>query len=241
MGTEPQLYHLPGFHEPFSAMSHLFGAVVFLFLGYLLLRRARRNPDGMIYVGVYVFSVVLLLSMSGVYHMVVRGGAAHKVMERLDHGAIFILIAGSFTPAHGILFRGWLRWGPLLLIWGAAITGITLKTVFFDDLPEWLGLSLYLTLGWCGIFSGTLLACRYGFAFVKPLFMGGLAYSIGAVIDFLKWSTVLPGVIHPHELLHLAVLLGVFFHWLFVWQFATGEPFVLGRPGRFGRPERNVA
>ena len=55
---------------------------------------------------------VFLLSMSGVYHMMESGGTARAVMGRLDHSAIFVLIAGTFTPVHGILFRGWARWGP---------------------------------------------------------------------------------------------------------------------------------
>jgi len=221
--AKPALHDLPGFHEPFSAMSHLLGAAVFLVLGCLLLQRGRRNPEGLIYLAIYAFSVVLLLSMSGVYHMMVRGGAARRVMERLDHSAIFVLIAGTFTPVHGILFRGWLRWAPLVLIWAAAITGITLKVVFFDDLAEWLGLTLYLVMGWLGIFGGVLLERRYGFTFVKPLLIGGVAYSVGGIIEFLQWMIVIPGVIHPHELFHVAVLMGVFWHWVYVWQFAPGE------------------
>ncbi len=227
--AEPALYPLPGFHEPFSAMSHLLGAVVFLVLGGLLLLRGRNNRHGLVYLVIYAISVVLLLSMSGVYHMMVRGSTAHRVFERLDHGAIFILIAGTFTPALGILFRGWLRWAPLLVIWSAAIAGVTLKTIFFDDLAEWLGLTFYLTMGWFGSFSGILLARRYGFSFVKPLLIGGIAYSIGAVLEFLQWFTVIPGVVHPHELFHVAVLMGAFWHWLFVWQFAAGKNF-LGEP-----------
>jgi len=135
-GQAPELYHLPGFHEPFSAISHLLGAVVFLFLGIRLLQRGRGDRARLIFLGIYVGAGVFLLSMSGVYHMMVRGAMASRVMARLDHGAIFILIAASFTPAHGLLFRGALRWGPLVLVWIGAITGITLKTIFFDNLAE---------------------------------------------------------------------------------------------------------
>src|SRR5437879_4090908 len=103
----PDLFHLPGFHEPFSAISHLLCAALFAWLGALLLRRARGDTLRTAFLSVYVFSCVLLFSMSGVYHQMVRGGTAHRVMERLDHGAIFILIAGTFTPVHGILFSGW--------------------------------------------------------------------------------------------------------------------------------------
>lgn len=218
----PPLQHLPGFHEPFSAMSHLLGAAVFLALGSWLLVRGRRNPAGLIYLAIYALSVVLLLSMSGVYHMLQRGSAGHRVLERLDHSAIFVLIAGSFTPALGILFHGWPRWVGLFLIWAAAGAGIALKTIFFDDVSEWLGLTLYLAMGWCGIFVAIALARRYGFNFVKPLLIGGVAYSIGALFEFLQWFTLVPGVIHAHEMFHVAVLMGAFWHWLFIWQFAAG-------------------
>jgi channel protein (hemolysin III family) len=219
-----ELYHLPGFHEPFSAISHLLGAVLFCVLGLVLLQRGRGNSARLVFLGIFAGSCVLLFSMSGVYHMMVRGGTARQIMERLDHGAIFILIAGTFTPTHGLLFRGWLRWGPLLLIWAAALTGITLKTIFFDDLAEWLGLSFYLTLGWFGAVSAVLLARRYGFGFLRPLLFGGLAYTIGGVMEFFGWLVVIPRVVHAHELFHLAVLLGAFFHWRFVWQIANGMP-----------------
>jgi channel protein (hemolysin III family) len=218
-----ELYHLPGFHEPFSAVSHLVGAVIFVVLGALLLRRGRGDRGRLVFLGVYACSCVLLFSMSGVYHMMVRRGTAHQVFERLDHGAIFILIAGTFTPALGLLFHGWLRWGPLLLIWAAAVTGITLKTIFFENLAEWLGLSFYLSLGWFGIFSTILLTRRYGFGFVKPLLLGGLVYTCGGIMEFLGWPMILPGIIHPHELFHLAVLAGAILHWRFVWQFAKGD------------------
>ena len=224
MESEAQLYHLPGFHEPFSALSHWLGAVVFLVLGGLhLLLRGRRNPNGLVYLAIYAASVVLLMTLSGMYHMPVRGSATHQLIGRLDHGAIFVLIAGSFTPVHGILFRGWLRAGPLIAIWAAAVAGITLKTVFYDELPEWIGLSFYLTMGWFGLFSGIVVAYRYGVHFVKPLVLGGIIYTIGAIIDFHQGVIFVPGIIHQHEFLHMMVLMGAFSHWLFIWQFAPGE------------------
>lgn len=218
-----QLYHLPGFHEPFSAISHLLGALLFLFLGLLLLKRGRGSSSRLFFLGVYWVSCVVLLSMSCVYHQMVRGGTAHRVFELLDHGAIFLLIAGTFTPAHGILFRGGWRWGPLLLIWTAAVAGITLKTIYFDHLPEWLGLSLYFALGWFGVVSGILLTRQYGFAFIKLLLLGGLVYSVGGVMDFLGGIVLIPGVVHHHEIFHVAVLIGAFCHYLFIWQFANGQ------------------
>lgn len=220
----PELCHLPGCHEPFSAISHLAGAVMFLFLGALLLRRGQGDRSRIAFLGVYAASCVLLFSMSGLYHMLVRGEVSHQVAERLDHGAIFVLVAGTFTPIHGILFHGWLRWAPLIFMWSAAIAGIIVKTIFFEDFPEWLGITFYLALGWFGVFGAALLARRYGLAFIKPMVLGGLLYSLGAVMHFRGWFVVVPGWIHAHELCHIAVLFAALIHWRFIWQIARGEP-----------------
>lgn len=142
-------YAIPGFSDPISSLSHLAGALICLGMTFPLLRRAGGHGGRIVYLSVFAFSCVLLLSMSGVYHLLHPGGMARAVLMRLDHGAIFVLIAGSFTPIHGILFSGLGRWVPLALIWAAAITALTLKTVFFADLPLWLGLSsTWASAGW---------------------------------------------------------------------------------------------
>ena len=146
-----------------------------------------------------------------------------------DHAAIFLLIAGSFTPIHAILFRGLWRWGALALVWTLAMVGVILKVLFFARMPEWLGLMLYLGFGWFGLFSGIALARRYGVAFVRPVLFGALAYTLGAVIDFLRWPVPLPGIVGPHELFHVAVLAGISCHWLFIHNIAPGRD-----PGRAG-------
>src|SRR6266404_6193089 len=121
MLARADLHSLPGFHDPVSAITHLLGAVVFLVLGYRLVLHAWGRWDRVAFLAVFGFANVFLFTMSALYHMMEFGGTARAVMERLDHGAIFVLIAGTFTPAHGILFRGVGRWGFLLLIWTAAI------------------------------------------------------------------------------------------------------------------------
>ena len=216
----PGVFHLPGLHDPFSALSHLLGAATFVVLGAMLLRRGRGDAARLAFLGVYAAACVGLLLASGLYHMTGPAGAWHAFMLRLDHGAIFVLIAGTFTPIHGLLFRGPLRWGPLVLIWSAAAAGVVLKTAFFDSVAQWVGLSLYLALGWLGAVSGGLLWRRHGFAFVRPLLLGGLAYSAGAAVDFAGAPILLPGVVHAHELFHVAVLGGAALHWRFVWRFA---------------------
>src|SRR5688572_14281071 len=164
----PGVFHVQGLQDPFSAVSHLVGAAAFVVLGVMLLWRGRGDVGRVALLGVYSAACVGLLLTSGLYHMTAPAEPWHAVMLRLDHGAIFVLIAGTFTPIHGLLFRGPLRWGPLLLIWAAAAAGVVLKTAYFDRVAEWVGLSFYLALGWLGVVSGTLLWRRYGFAFIRP-------------------------------------------------------------------------
>jgi channel protein (hemolysin III family) len=215
------IYSIPGFSEPFSSFSHLFVTPLFLLFGILLIIRCKGGFGYRVAIGIFVFATLFMLSMSGVYHLLTPGGAGREVLWRLDHAAIFVLIAGTLTPVHTLLFKGWGRWGMLLLAWGITATAVSLKTVFFHSMPEWLSLSLYLGFGWLGLFSGIALYRRHDYAFIKPLLYGGLAYSVGAVLEFLRQPILINGVIGPHELFHVAVLFGLGFHWLFIWRISV--------------------
>ena len=102
------------------------------------------------------------------------------------------------------------------------MAGIVLKTIFFHELPQLVRPEPYIGMGWVGTITGVALARRFGFAFIAPLLLGGVAYTVGGLIDQLGWTVVVPGVVHPHELFHLAVLMGAFIHWLFVWKIVEG-------------------
>jgi len=205
-----------GFSDPFSSITHLFSAAIFLFLGIRLVYSRRDSLTKVVSLSVFTFSSVFLLSMSGVFHLLEPLSSARDVLQRLDHAGIFFLIAGTFTAVHSILFRGIWRWGMLIMIWAIAITSITLKTIYFHDLSEWLGLSLYLGMGWLGAITGVLLYRRFGFAFIKPLLYGALAYTVGAIMEFIRMPILIPGVIESHELFHIAVLIGLGYHFSFV-------------------------
>jgi channel protein (hemolysin III family) len=227
MGREVSIvenYSLPGIAQPVSSLMHLIGAGVFAALSYLLLRRAAGRRGRFAALAVYTLSCVLLLSMSGVYHLLPFDRPARAVMARLDHAAIFLLIAGTFTPVLGILLTGLQRWVPLILIWTAAITGVVFKTIYFADFPEWAGLAFYLGMGWASIVPAIELWRLYGIAYIRPLIWGGIAYSAGALLEYLRWPAVVPGVIGPHEVFHVAVLVGMGCHWYFVARLVADGP-----------------
>lgn len=225
------VYPLPGFFEPFSAFTHLAGALVFLVLGVKLVRRARGDRARVLFFAIYGFCAVFLLAMSGVYHMMTEETTARDVLGRLDFAAIFTLIAGTHTPAQGLFFRGPTRWLPLGLMWILAITGITLFSVFYHEVSPWLGNAIFLGLGWFAGVFGLVLWRRLGFAQVRLLVLGGVAYSIGAVCMGLQWPTLIPGIIGPHEIWHIAVLIAMSMHWRFLYlhaHYPTSGP----TPGR---------
>ena len=207
---------IPGFNDPFSSISHLIGALVFLIFGIKLIRLASVNRGWAIATTVFFISGVFLLSMSGVFHLLEQQNAGRAVLQRLDHAGIFALIAGTFTPVHTVLFTGFWRWGFLILIWALAITGMTLKSIYFNELAEWVGLVAYLGLGWLGILSAYLTHRLHGFSILKPLIYGALAYTVGASLEFLRLPVVVTGVIGSHELFHIAVLAGLAWHWQFI-------------------------
>jgi channel protein (hemolysin III family) len=219
----PTLTPIPGFSEPFSSLSHLLGAGLFLLLGIFLIRRGRGDLLRVGSLAVFVLGSVLLLSISGVYHLLDPRGPARNILRVLDHAAIFVLIACSFTPVHVILFRGWGRWGVLTLVWMYAYTAITLKTIYFNEMPQSLGLALYLGMGWLGAYTGISIWRRFGYRFMEPILWGGVAYSIGAILEFARWPVLWPGVVQWHEVFHVAVLIALGFHWSFAYAIADGR------------------
>lgn len=211
---------IPGFSEPFSSISHLLAAALFSFAGLVLLLRSRGCHGRFYSIGVFVFTVIFLLSMSGVFHLLEPGGEPRSIMRRLDHAAIFTLIAGTFTPIHVLLFSGWRRWSVLAVIWLCAIAGIIVKTLYFNEVPEWVGLTLYLSMGWFGALSAILIYHLHGGRYLVPLIAGAVAYTVGAALDFLRMPTLIEGVVGPHELFHVFVIFGISFHWLLIARIA---------------------
>ena len=216
-------YTLPGFNQPMSSMSHLLGAVVYLVLAVFLLRGAWWRRACFFNALLFSFAVVALLSLSGVYHMFSPESKPGRVMIRLDVAAIFFLIASTFTPIHGLLFTGWKRWGILIPLWGIAITGITLRTIFFNSIPIWVGTLIFLVMGWIGGLSTYLLWQSYGREIGLLAIWGGIMYTIGAVGDAFALPTIIPLVWGAHETFHIFVLAGIGFHWSLISRVTDGS------------------
>ena len=214
---------IPGFSEPASSLSHYLVIPIFLVLFVFLLKKAWGKTP-LIYHIFFGFAVVFVLSMSGTFHLLDKGGVAKGIFQRLDHAGIFLLIAASMFPVHGILFKGIKRWGILVLMGTAAVAGIVLKAVYFDSFSNFIDLVMYLGYGWVAMISGILLVRKFKLKFIFWLLIEAGCYTLGAVLDFAEWPTLWTGVISGHEVFHLFVGAGIICHWRFIWSFADFQP-----------------
>jgi hemolysin III len=211
---------IPGFSEPFSSISHLIACALAILGALLLLRKGRGNMGRQMSLLIFSFGLIFQFSMSGIYHLLEPELTPRYVLQVLDHAAIWVLIAGTFTPIHTILFRGILRWGILGSVWLLTINGVVLTSIFFESIPEWLTLTFFIGLGWIGVITFWNVKSKYSDGKVLYVILGGVAYTTGAVLEFTRWPILWPGVIGPHEIFHIFVILGAFAHWSFIYSFA---------------------
>ncbi len=157
-------------------------------------------------VAVYALSVAALFGTSALYHRVDwRTLSARRWVRRLDHTMIFVLIAGSYTPFGLLVLRGTLGTVILIAVWSAALAGAVFKLVWIDA-PGWLGAATYVVVGWIALVTVPELLERLGIAAVGALALGGILYSVGAVIYAHKRPDPVPTVFGYHELFHLLVI-----------------------------------
>jgi hemolysin III len=173
---------------------------------------------------VFALSAVLLFGISGTYHRFSWKPGTKKILRRLDHANIFILIAGTYTPIAVMALPS--DKGMLLLaaVWAGALIGIGLR-VFWLTAPRWVYVPLYLGLGWAAVmYLQDLLAAN--FAMMVLVIVGGLAYSLGAVIYGLKWPNPSPKNFGFHEIFHVLTVVAYMSHWTAVLLVAMNPPMV---------------
>lgn len=211
-----------GLHDPVSSLSHLTAAAAVLIASYFLYKKGRGDTLRSSSLFLFSASLLFLFTMSGVYHGL-NPGHGRALFRRLDYAAIWIVIAGSATPIHMLLLKDHWRWSLTALFWGTALTCLVLLEMYFTRLPYWAIVSGYIGLGCLGIVSFFRITARYGLKETTLLFLGGIAYIAGAVIDFVEGPVVVPGVVGAHELFHFFVMIGAGLHWLFIYNWADGS------------------
>lgn len=209
---------LPRLREPVNAFTHLGGAVAAVIATaglFALVSFSDPQVPWVVSLLVYGLSLCLMFFASGIYHAVSAGPRVTAVLRKLDHSAIYLLIAGTYTPFCVIAFTGFWQWGFLVLIWTLAVVGIVVK-LFIIRAPRWITAGVYVVMGWLSVFAIQEMLASLPAASILWLLIGGLTYTAGAVVYITKMMDFYPGLFGFHEVWHIFVILGAVSHFLAV-------------------------
>jgi hemolysin III len=203
------------FREPVSAWTHFLWLILSLPGTYVLVRLSR--GDRVKQLGMLTFGLGLAVCYAGstLFHAVRLSNAAIHHFNTLDHVGIYVLIACTATPIALVVLRGAWRAGLLTSIWILAVLGIVL-CVTEVPMPRWLSTAYYLLMGWIGCATYFELTTHLSHRAVRPIWIGGLLYSVGALIHLADWPNLAPDVFGAHELFHLFVMGGSLCHYYFM-------------------------
>jgi hemolysin III len=214
------------FREPVSGLTHLVAALGAALGLVVLLVVGRGQVTKEISFLIYGLSLIVMFSASAIYHLVFRGTKVTAILRKVDHSAIYILIAGTYTPICLSFFDGFWRWGILTIIWVMALIGVVVK-VFVINAPRWATAGIYLVMGWFSIIAVNEIVRTMPGGAIFWLVIGGLFFSLGAVIYTLKKPDPRPGIFGFHEIWHIFVILGCLSHYILVAAYVGPYP-VLG-------------
>jgi hemolysin III len=208
--------------EPVNGLTHLAGALLASVGLVMLLATAAsaRRVDQLVAFGVFGLSLVALYAASALYHLLPLSPRGIARLRKVDHVAIFVLIAGTYTPFGLLALDGAWQAGLLALIWGLALCGVLLKLLWMDA-PRWLSVALYLGMGWVAVVAAPALLRALPTGGVAWVLAGGLVYSAGALVYGLKRPNPIPGVFGFHELWHLFVVAGSACHFWAVLRYVA--------------------
>ncbi len=208
------------FRDPVSGLIHLASAVLALAGLTWMLVASRGDALKQLSVGIYGFSLVLLFSASAIYHLASGGENTIRNLRKFDHAAIYILIAGTYTPICLNFFSGVLQWGFLTLIWAMALAGVVVK-LFVINAPRWVTAGIYLVMGWMAVLVIKPMIAAIPVAGLLWMLAGGLCYTVGAVIYITKKMDFYPGVFGFHEVWHIFVTLAAACHFIMIARFVV--------------------
>lgn len=200
------------FYEPkeekFNVISHAIGLVLSIVALFLLVTYSSLNGSVWHIVSFSIFgaSLIILYLASTLYHYAKNPKLRYR-LNIFDRSAIYILIAGTYTPFTLVVLNGWVGWTIFALSWGLAITGIVLK-LFFTGKYDKISTLAYVLMGWLIIFAVKPLIMNFSFEGLMWLLSGGIFYTVGAILYSIK------RIKYNHAIFHIFVLLGSFSHFV---------------------------
>jgi hemolysin III len=207
--------------DPVSSASHILTAIWAVYATLILWKITCGGTSHRIAVAVYGVSMVLLYLASGTFHGVPYTRVDHpdefRFFQRLDHTGIYLLIAGTNTPALVILVGGTLGRRYLALMWGIAAVGIGCLWLLPKP-PHALNVAMYLGMGWLGVLPAVHYYRAVGWRAMNWVWLGAACYTLGAVCELTKWPTISdwPVRVAHHEVMHFCDIGGTLAFFVFI-------------------------
>lgn len=175
---------------------------------------AERGP-----VAIYVASLLVMLGTSAAYHRGAWSERARRLWQRADHAAIFVFIAGTYTPLCVLAMPGADGRFLLALIWSGAGLGV-LRALLWPDAPRWIASALYVAVGWTMVLALPAVERATGPALLAVILAGGVCYTVGAIVYALRRPDPWPRTFGYHEVFHALTIVAVVLHFGVVYALA---------------------
>jgi len=206
--------------EPISAALHFIGALLSIAALVVLILSGLDSVWKIVSFSIYGASLILLYCFSTIYHLVPQElGGKQQLFRKLDHLSIYLLIAGSYTPFCLVTMRGPWGWSLFGVIWGLAIIGVLIQSVYINVDRRFTTL-IYIGMGWMIVVAFKPLFDALNINGIYLLVLGGITYSVGGIVYALKKPNLFK-YFGFHELWHVFVLLGSFFHFLAIYLYVA--------------------
>ncbi len=207
------------FREPVNGFTHFVGLILGIFALAWLIASTHDTPDRMLSVIIYGVCMILLYAASTAFHLVEGSDEIVLFLCRLDHAAIYLMIAGTYTPLVYNVLSGTWRWGLLISIWMLAIVGIIYKLRYLRGNRKRASVLIYVGMGWIGLITLPQAIKLLDPPALQLIIAGGIVYTVGALIFMLQRPNLHQWFDH-HALWHLFVLAGSALHFVVVLQVA---------------------
>ncbi|MBU0705416.1 MAG: hemolysin III family protein [Chloroflexi bacterium] len=212
--------------EPVSGLTHYFAALAAIVGLIVLLVLGRDDVHKQRSLLVYGTSLALTLVTSASYHLIKGRRERIQFLRKIDHAAIYFLIAGTYTPICFNQFTGFGRWGILAIVWSVALAGSITK-IFTINAPRWFAAGAYLVMGWLALLMMKEIVRVLPVGALVWLLLGGIIFTLGAVVYMTKIMDFVPGIFGFHEVWHIFVILGCLCHYIMIAVYVAPVPRLL--------------
>ena len=222
----PRTREIPSFRakDPMSALTHFIAFILCIVASpFLMMKGASDNRSSLelFSLSIFALSTIFLYGASSCYHGFNIGVKRNKILRKIDHAMIGILVAGTYTPLCIISLRNVGGMKLMGFVWILAISALVLK-LFWINCPKWVSSVLYLLMGWaCAPSLGSIYRTLPSMGFAL-LVLGGAAYTVGALIYALKIPMFEKNkYFKSHEIFHLFIMAGTLFHYLMIYNYCA--------------------